>query len=179
MPSVFGKLNLKDAAEIIVLDSPESFESALAELDEVAELIALDRPDAADAADELGTANAARKLVVRRSLIGVDSVTFFLAFVTRQREVDAHAKTLARLAKGDANVWFAYPKGTSKKYRCDFNRDTGWAALGKIGFEGVRQIAIDEDWTALRFRRVEFIKTMTRDAARAKTRVGKQRASEQ
>jgi len=52
-------------------------------------------------------------------------------------------------------------------YRCDFNRDTGWVALGEIGFEGVRQIAIDEDWTALRFRRVEFIKTLTRDASRA------------
>ncbi len=26
------------------------------------------------------------------------------------------------------------------------------------GFDTVRQVAIDEDWSALRFRRVEFIK---------------------
>ena len=34
--------------------------------------------------------------------------------------------------------------------------------MGKAGFEGVRMVAIDEDWSAVRFRRVEFIKTMTR-----------------
>mgnify|MGYP005835701873 CR=1 FL=1 len=31
--------------------------------------------------------------------------------------------------------------------------------------EPVRQVAIDEDWSALRFRRVEYIKTMTRSFA--------------
>lgn len=55
-------------------------------------------------------------------------------------------------------LWFAYPKGTSKKYKCDFNRDDGWEPLRKLGFDTVRQVAIDEDWSALRFRRVEFIK---------------------
>jgi hypothetical protein len=34
--------------------------------------------------------------------------------------------------------------------------------MGKAGFEPVRMVAIDEDWSALRFRRVEFIKTMNR-----------------
>lgn len=34
--------------------------------------------------------------------------------------------------------------------------------MGEAGFEPVRMIAIDEDWSALRFRRAEFIKTMTR-----------------
>jgi hypothetical protein len=31
--------------------------------------------------------------------------------------------------------------------------------LKKLGFDTVRQVAIDEDWTALRFRRTEFIKS--------------------
>jgi len=30
--------------------------------------------------------------------------------------------------------------------------------LKALGFETVRAVAIDEDWSALRFRRVEFIK---------------------
>jgi hypothetical protein len=72
-------------------------------------------------------------------------------------------------------VWFAYPKGTSKRYRCEFNRDTGWAAVGAAGFEGVRQVAIDEDWSALRFRRPEFIKSLTRDPSRAGSPAGKRR----
>ena len=58
----------------------------------------------------------------------------------------------------DAVVWFAYPKGTSNKYKCDFNRDTGWNELEALGFETVRAVAIDEDWTGLRFRRSEFVK---------------------
>ena len=37
------------------------------------------------------------------------------------------------------------------------------------GFEPVRQVAIDEDWSALRFRRAEHIKTMTRSFAMTTT----------
>ena len=51
------------------------------------------------------------------------------------------------------------------EYKCDFNRDNGWTRLGELGFEPVRQVAIDDDWSALRFRRVGFIKTMTRSFA--------------
>ena len=83
------------------------------------------------------------------------------------------AARLDAVAPGDAIVWFAYPKGTSKRYTCAFNRDTGWKALGDAGFEPVRQVAIDEDWTALRFRRAEFIRSMTR--ARAISKQGKKR----
>jgi hypothetical protein len=80
------------------------------------------------------------------------------------------------LLEGDALLWFAYPKGTSKKYTCDFNRDTGWQIVGDHGFEGVRQVAIDEDWSALRFRRTKFIKTMTRNSKIAISSEGKKRA---
>ena len=64
-----------------------------------------------------------------------------LAFVTRKAEVDALAPKIAKRAKGDAVVWFAYPKGTSNKYKCDFNRDTGWNELEALGFETVRTVA--------------------------------------
>jgi hypothetical protein len=89
----------------------------------------------------------------------VPEIGFSLAFVTRQSEVDALAGPVAARAKGDAIVWFAYPKGTSKKYKCDFNRDTGWEILKAAGFDTVRAISIDDDWTALRFRRKEYIKS--------------------
>lgn len=146
---VFAKLNLKRQAAIIVLIAPESFE---------------------------GEVGGLRGVEVRRDLSEPGGVSFVLAFVTRQSEVDSLARSLARKMEGDALVWFAYPKGTSKRYTCEFNRDTGWGALGAAGFEAVRMVAIDEDWTASRFRRVEFIKTMKRDAARALSRVGKSRA---
>ncbi len=148
MSDLFKKLNLKDQSEILVLNAPESFEPELALL---------------------------RGVAIRRDLKEVKEIAFSLAFVTKQKEVDALAKAVARKAAGDAVVWFAYPKGTSKKYKCEFNRDTGWAGLGEAGFEGVRMVAIDEDWSALRFRRVEFIKTMKREEKHALSKPGKAR----
>lgn len=146
--SVFKKLNLKDQSEIVALNAPESFEPELAQLAGV---------------------------TVRRSAEKARPIQFALAFVKTQAELDAAAEQILPRAEGDAVVWFAYPKGSSKRYRCDFNRDSGWDALGKAGFEGVRQVAIDEDWSALRFRRVEYIRTMTRDASRAGTEQGRAR----
>jgi hypothetical protein len=135
MAAVFAKLNLKDQKQIVVLDSPGSFESELAALQGVEIIRDLKKPK---------------------------QVTFSLAFVTTQEQVDALAPAIARKAEGDAIVWFAYPKGSSKKYKSQINRDSGWNVLGHEGFEPVRMVAIDEDWSAIRFRRAAFIKNMTR-----------------
>jgi hypothetical protein len=135
MLCTFEKLNLKDQTAILVLNAPASFEPELAALHAV---------------------------TVLRDLQPLDAIDFSLAFVTTQRQVDTLAQAIASRAKGDAVVWFAYPKGTSKRYKSEINRDSGWQVLGEAGFEPVRAVAIDEDWSAIRFRRVEFIKTMTR-----------------
>lgn len=148
MPTVFGKLNLKDHNEIVVVNAPASFEPELASLEGVA---------------------------IRRRVADVKAIDFSLAFVTKQKDVDALATSIAKKAQGDAIVWFAYPKGSSKRYTCEFNRDTGWATLGKAGFEPVRMVAIDEDWSAVRFRRVGFITTMTRDRRATLSKEGKRR----
>ncbi len=148
MSTVFDKLNFKGHAEILVIRAPESFEAELVSLTGV---------------------------TIHRKASEVQKVRFLLAFGTTQREVDATAKSAASKTEGDATVWFAYPKGTSKKYKCEFNRDSGFGALGEVGFEGVRQVAIDEDWSALRFRRVEFIKTMKRNEKLALSPQGKAR----
>ena len=39
------------------------------------------------------------------------------------RELDTAARTMGRLAKGDAVVWFAYPKMSSKRYTSEVNRE--------------------------------------------------------
>ena len=49
----------------------------------------------------------------------VKVVRFALAFATAQTEIDRLAKLLSAKAEGDALLWFAYPKGTSKKYQCE------------------------------------------------------------
>lgn len=149
MSEIFKKLNLKEQAEILVLNAPQSFEPELGKLENVK---------------------------VFRSLVEAGPVAFSLAFVTRPAEIETAAGWLPEKAPGDAVVWFAYPKGSSKKYKCEFNRDTGWESLGKAGFEPVRQVAIDEDWSALRFRRAAYIKKLTRDASWAMSEEGKKKA---
>jgi hypothetical protein len=79
-------------------------------------------------------------------------------------------------AKGDVTLWFAYPKQSSKRYSCEFNRDDGWQALGEANYEPVRQVALDEDWSALRFRHISFIKTFKRNKNNAISKKGKKRA---
>jgi hypothetical protein len=148
MSPIVEKLNLKDHARIVVLNAPRSFEPELAKL---------------------------RGIAILSNLANASDIKFSLAFVTRQQEVEALGKAIAAKAKGDAVVWFAYPKGTSKKYKSEINRDNGWQVLGDAGFEPVRSVAIDEDWSASRFRRVEFIKTMTRARKLRMTSQGKAR----
>jgi hypothetical protein len=81
------------------------------------------------------------------------------------------------MANCDAVVWFAYPEGTSKRYHCELNRGTGWEVLGKLDLKPSGAWPFDEDWTGARFRRVEFIKTMTRARERALTAQGKSRTA--
>jgi hypothetical protein len=69
-------------------------------------------------------------------------------------------------------------QGTSKKYRCEFNRDTGWAAVAAHNLETVRMVAIDEDWSALRFRDVAFVKKITRRESFALTEEAKNRTTQ-
>ncbi|MEL6538001.1 MAG: hypothetical protein AAFQ98_21465 [Bacteroidota bacterium] len=107
----------------------------------------------------------------------VKEVAFALVFATKQIQIDKAIESLNEKLLGDVVLWFAYPKGTSKKYTCDFNRDTGWKTVGEFGFEGVRQVAIDADWSALRFRRVEYIKKLTRRKEMAMTDEAKSRTS--
>lgn len=138
MTPLFRKLNLGAHDTIHVLDAPPSFEAELAPLAAV---------------------------TVERTLAG--RTAFALAFVVTQADLDAVSRRLVEAAEEDAVLWMVYPKASSKRYRCEFNRDSGWAVLGAAGFEPVRMVAVDEDWSALRFRRVEHIERMTRDPARA------------
>jgi hypothetical protein len=49
-----------------------------------------------------------------------------------------------------------YPKGGAKA-GTDLNRDAGWAPLADAGLRPVRHVAIDETWSALRWRLVDEV----------------------
>jgi hypothetical protein len=102
---------------------------------------------------------------------------FALAFVLDPEAVDRAAAALLPALAPDAPLWLAYPKTDSALRRSALSRDAGWAALGAAGFEGVRQIALDADWSALRFRHVDRIARLARDPARAISAAGRARAA--
>ncbi len=152
MTPLFKKLNFKEYKTIVVLNAPPSFEKELAQMATEAKIV--------------------------KDLNKVKEIGFILCFVTTQKEVDKMAAAIYPKLMGDVLLWMCYPKGSSKKYTCDFNRDTGWQILGKLNLETVRMVAIDEDWSALRFRKVEFVKTITRRESLALTKGAKSRTTQ-
>jgi hypothetical protein len=152
MSTLFKKLNLSNRNPIIVLNAPETFDTELRQLVNVEVIRKSNRKKKAD---------------------------FGIAFAITQQDLDDLSRQLIEAVEGEAVLWIAYPKGTSKQYRCEFNRDSGWTVIGNAGFEPVRQVSIDSDWTALRFRKVEHIKSLTRRTSMAISTEGKQRTSKE
>ncbi len=81
-----------------------------------------------------------------------------LLFVGNQAELaEQLPPALARLAP-DALFWIAYPK-QSGTIRSDLNRDVLWKLVtdSGCGLRPVAQVALDETWSALRFRPAEKV----------------------
>ena len=74
-----------------------------------------------------------------------------LVFLTRQDEAGLLPGIYTRLKAGGL-AWAAYPKGGSK-VPTDLNRDILWKLIEPLGWRPVRMVALDETWSAMRFRR--------------------------
>ncbi|MFB7711822.1 hypothetical protein [Streptomyces sp. NPDC056105] len=79
---------------------------------------------------------------------GLSTATTGLMFAADEaalrRLLDEHRDGLA----GPLNFWVVYPKGN----KADINRDSLWRILAEYGMRPIAQIAVDETWSALRFR---------------------------
>ena len=64
------------------------------------------------------------------------------------------AKVGAERLAGPEVLWIAYPKGN----RSDINRDSVWPIVGELGMRPIGQVAVDEVWSALRFRPADKVK---------------------
>ncbi len=87
--------------------------------------------------------------------VGADKYDFAHLFVNDKAELDKYGKQVIDSLKYDGVLWISYPKGGTKT---DINRDQGWETIKNLGLRPVSQIAIDETWSALRFRPVERVK---------------------
>jgi hypothetical protein len=136
MTPLFKKLNYKAPAVVHVMNAPADFSRELMEMKKFA-MVSVNEND-------------------------LTELDFVMVFVTTVDEINQYINKVFSKLKGDAVLWFCYPKGSSKKYTCEFNRDKGWEGLEPFNLVAVRSVAIDENWTGLRFRKLEHIKVMTR-----------------
>ena len=143
------KLNHRPPAPVTVLEAPPEAQPLLARWAEEV-----------DVGEQLGAGAA-----------------FVLGFVRSEDDIARIAPAVAAALAPEGVLWMAYPKRSSKRYRTDVSRDRGWQALGDLGFEAVRQVAIDEDWSALRFRPATDIKRLERAPSGAISAEGKRRTS--
>lgn len=91
MTPLFKKLNFKGHPTVYLLNAPESF--------------AVEKEEMAPFTSFKTTIDAS------------DRIQFFLAFVTTKQEIDHFASVLEAQIDGDAVIWFAYPKKSSKNIR--------------------------------------------------------------
>jgi len=87
------------------------------------------------------------------------SYDFILCFSETMAEGAIIAARVVKHLNHDGLLWFCYPKGTSVNYRSDINRERAWNLFKVLGFRPVAQIAVDDDWSALRFREARLVKS--------------------
>jgi hypothetical protein len=143
MNPVLKKLGVKEQSPILIINAPEEYKEIIG-----------------DISSEIHTEiNGKYK--------------FIQIFAKELSEAKEIAGKAIKALDGDGHLWFCYPKGTSKKYKSDINRSKAWEVFAPYEFEPVSQVSIDDDWSAMRFRHVDNIKTMKRKTAT--TEKGKER----
>ena len=86
-----------------------------------------------------------------------DAYDGVLAFFHSPAEVAALTPRVLAGMPPDGLLWAGYRKGPDAK-AAGLNRDIGWEPLGEQGWRPVRQVAVNDEWSALRFRPKALVK---------------------
>ncbi len=152
MDPLLKKLNFKEEEEILVLNSPPEYEGILKDF-----------------------SKSTRVSTNINEIVDDQGIKFALIFLFKQEDLSKLIPLFLDSLVGDAKLWVTYPKKSSKKYKSDIDRDHGWNLLGEYGYEPVRQIAVDDDLSALRFRKVSYIKNFNRSKEMMLSKEGRER----
>ncbi len=122
MNPILAKLRIKSGQRALILDAPESYRPVLAELPEGVELAGA--PEG--------------------------KFDFLHYFATQRAEAERRAPELRAALKPGGLLWISYPKG--RALPTDLNRDILREAMEPFGLQAVSLVAIDEVWSAMRFK---------------------------
>ncbi|WPV01048.1 YdeI/OmpD-associated family protein [Mucilaginibacter sp. cycad4] len=78
-------------------------------------------------------------------------------FVTNSTELASELKVITPMLKADTIFWIIYPKKSSG-IQTDLEMMSTWDAPAQYGLRPVASAAVNEVWTALRFRPIEAVK---------------------
>jgi hypothetical protein len=83
---------------------------------------------------------------------------FVHLFVKNISELEKFGPKALEAIKYDGILWISYPKKSSK-IDTDISRDAGWDIITKNGLRAIASVAINDVWSALRFRPIERVKS--------------------
>lgn len=135
MNPVLKKLGLKDQNPVLIINAPEEYNEVMKDIEA-----------------NIHTSAA-------------EKYKFIQVFAKSMDEANKLIPSAIGTLEDGGHFWLCYPKGTSKKYKADINRDKSFGIFAPFEFEPVSQVAIDADWSALRFKPVEEISVMKRKTA--------------
>jgi hypothetical protein len=100
------------------------------------------------AGQTLAVVGAPEPLPVAAPPAGPADADAVLLYARTRADLDAHLPAAQAAAARGAVTWFAYPK--AKQLGTDLNRDLLREAVLPHGLDTVRQVALDDTWSALR-----------------------------
>ncbi len=83
-----------------------------------------------------------------------EPIDIIQVFVADQEALEAQLARLRGAMAPGGMLWVSYHKGSSG-IPTDINRDTIRAYASAIGLQAVAQVAVDDDWSALRLKQAE------------------------
>ena len=99
-----------------------------------------------------GIAEKLRPLPDEASISRGPAADTVIAFAKDDAELQTIVPQAIRALRADGRLWISYPKG-SAQMKTDLNRDVLREIVDeRHGFEGVSLVAVDDTWSAMRFR---------------------------
>jgi len=131
LETMFEKLQLKDEKNVLIQGLPSSIEKQFSKLFFCKSVTPLLR---------------SRK------------IDFALVFAINKKQLSQILDEVIPALQAEGRCWIAYPK-ISSKIASDLSRDENWDMMSNYGFSVVRQVSLDNVWSALLFNKSGLLKS--------------------
>ncbi|HEY4150245.1 MAG TPA: hypothetical protein VGM41_15005 [Chitinophagaceae bacterium] len=99
-------------------------------------------------------------------LLKTRKIDFALIFAVNENQLSGILKEVLPALQGNAKLWIAYPKTTSK-IATDLNRSCSWECITGAGYEDFGKVALDHVWSATRFKKAVEVPLVAAPRSRA------------